>query len=101
MQDYIEARDKYDPRRIGKDIEFLLIGESPPEGGGYFYFESATGRGCLFRETMKALKIPCGKLPVGTDKNTQLKEFQSRGFFLIDASYRPVNKLPIAEKTEF
>jgi hypothetical protein len=81
VQQYIEARDKYNPKRIGKTIKFLLIGESPPEGGGYFYFELATVRGFLFRETMKALKIPIRKLPEGANKTTQLREFQLRGSF--------------------
>ena len=98
MQKYIEARDKYNPRLLDKAIKFLLVGESPPEDGGYFYFEEAAGRGNLFRETMKALKIPCGKLPKGADKIPQLKEFQLRGFFLVDVSYRPVNKLHVGEK---
>ena len=98
VQQYIEARDKYNPKLLGKTIKFLLVGESPPKAGGYFYFEEATGLGNLFREIMKALKIPYGKLTVGSNKTPQLKEFQLQGFFLIDVSYTPVNKLSIAEK---
>lgn len=98
MQDYISARDKYNPKNVNLAIKYLFIGESPPESGSYFYFEKATGRGNLFRETMRALDISVGKLQSGADKTPQLREFQSRGCFLIDVSYTPVNKLSAKEK---
>lgn len=95
---YIQARNKYNPKVVNQSIKFLLIGESPPANGGYFYFEKAVGRGNLFRETMKALEIPLDKMSKGYDKGAALKEFQARGFFLIDVCYEPVNKLTLAEK---
>jgi len=92
-QVYVPARDKYKP--CGK-TRFLLIAESPPASGGYFYFHKSTGRDSLFRETMKALTLfpENGKMQKDFDKVPLLKEFQSRGFFLVDASYSPVNKIP-------
>jgi hypothetical protein len=35
MSQYIEARDKWKPDKV----KFLIISESPPASGGYFYFE--------------------------------------------------------------
>ncbi len=58
---YLSARDKYNPEAVNKGIKFLLVAESPPANGGYFYFEKAMGRGNLFRETMRALEIPWAK----------------------------------------
>lgn len=51
--DYTRARERYHPSKV----EVLWIAESPPAGGGYYYFEKATGQNPvdLFSETMKAL----------------------------------------------
>lgn len=96
MSRYFSARDKYKPDKIG----ILLIAESPPASGGYFYFETATGRGGLFVETMKALQmIPEDKgLRRGSDKKPLLKAFKDGGFFVIDVSYEPVNDKKGAER---
>jgi len=93
-QAYISVRDEYKP--CGQ-TRFLLIAESPPASGGYFYFDKATGRDNLFRETMKALALfpeNGRKMQKDFDKVPLLKEFQSRGFFVVDASYSPVDKIP-------
>lgn len=91
MSAYILARDKFKP--INK-VRFLLVAESPPASGGFFYFEKATGRSSLFSETMKALGMfpEDETMQKGFDKTPLLKEFQSQGFFVIDASYTPVDK---------
>lgn len=92
---YLRARDKYRPH-----VEYLLIAESPPESGGYFYFERMTKNDHLFRETMKALGIypEYQTMTRAIDKAPLLKEFQSRGFFLIDVSYKPIDKAGIDER---
>lgn len=92
-QKYVLARDDFRP--INR-IRFLLIAESPPASGGYFYFDKATGRDGLFRETMKALGLfpEDSKMQKGFDKKPLLKEFQRLGFFVVDASYTPVNGFP-------
>jgi len=97
MSQYILARNKFKPY---EGVKFLLIAESPPASGGYFYFDRTTGRDSLFRETMKALGMfPEDKrMPKGFDKRPLLKEFQLQGFFVVDASYEPVDKLRTREK---
>jgi hypothetical protein len=97
MNEYILARAKFKPC---DKVNFLLIAESPPASGGYFYFDYTTGRDSLFSETMKALELfPEGKtMSKGFYKVPLLKEFQRQGFFLIDVSYEPVNGLPNSER---
>jgi hypothetical protein len=89
--DYVRARNKYKPSKI----EFLIVAESPPASGGYFYFDRAAGRDSLFRETMKAIGLfPEDKrMQKGFDKRPLLREFQSRGFFLVDVCYKPVDTM--------
>ena len=98
--DYIEAREKYNPTRIGLPIEVLWIAESPPVAGGYFYFEKPSGKGHFFRETMKALGWWDEKLWMqsGLDKKSFLRKFQESGFFLLDLSDNPVNGLSRSER---
>jgi hypothetical protein len=89
--DYVLARNNYRPPKI----KFLLVAKSPPSSGGYFYFDNATGRDYLFKETMKAigLFLEDKRMQKGFDKKPLLKEFQLHGFFLIDVSYRPVDAM--------
>ncbi len=100
MSEYILARNKFKPY---ERVKFLLIAESPPASGGYFYFDWTTGKDSLFRETMKALvcfqKIK--KMSKGFDKRPLLKEFQSQGFFVVDVCYEPVDKLQTREKRRY
>ena len=89
---YAAARNKYRPSRIN----VLLVAESPPSSGGYFYAEKAIGKDHLFRETMKALKLWPIDRPMrkGCDKRPMLMQFRSLGFFLIDICELPVDKMP-------
>lgn len=93
---YDRARSRYLPKRI----RLLMVAESPPSSGGFFYFTWTIGKDHLFRETMKALELwPLTKPMVnGLDKRSLLDEFQSRGFFLVDTSPLPVDKLPPVER---
>jgi len=88
---YARARNKYRPNKV----DLLLIAESPPTSGGYFYSEKTIGKDHLFRETMKALAFWPLDLPMrkGCDKRPMLKQFQSIGFFLIDTCEHPIDKL--------
>ena len=92
LTQFSRARRKYRPRKI----TFLLIAESPPSSGGFFYFPTTIGKDHLFRETMKALELWHENEPMhsGVDKRTMLRRFQSMGFYLLDASTDPVDKLP-------
>lgn len=89
---YSLARNKYRPKKVS----LLLIAESPPSSGGYFYAEETIGKDHLFRETMKALELWPADRPMrkGCDKRPMLKQFRSLGFFLIDTCKLPVDKMP-------
>jgi hypothetical protein len=95
--DFSRARRKYRPRKV----RFLLIAESPPSSGGFFYFGTTIGKDHLFRETMKALELWQRNEPMrrGVDKRSMLRRFQSMGFYLLDTCVSPVDKLrPIERK---
>ena len=89
---YALARSKYRPKKVS----LLLIAESPPSSGGYFYFEETIGKDHLFRETMKALELWPADRPMrkGCDKRPMLKQFHSLGYFLIDTCELPIDKMP-------
>ncbi len=76
---------QYKPEKV----KILWIVESPPKSvpPRYFYRPELTRFDSLFRETMKALNIP-----ISNPKSTALKEFQSRGNFLIDSMKCPADK---------
>src|SRR2546427_8967163 len=73
------ARRKYRPRKV----RFLLIAESPPSSGGFFYFPTTIGKDHLFRETMKALDLWPKSEPMrrGVDKRSMLRRILSVGFY--------------------
>ena len=89
---YALARNKYRPKKIS----LLIIAESPPSSGGYFYAEETIGKDHLFRETMKALELWPADRPMrkGCDKRPMLNQFRSLGFFLIDTCELPIDKMP-------
>lgn len=93
---YSAARMKYKPKRI----RILMIAESPPASGGFFYFERTIGKDHLFRETMKALSLwpKSQPMPKGIDKRPLLNRFQSGGFFLVDTSLLPINSMPMKQR---
>jgi hypothetical protein len=85
------ARRKYRPHKI----RFLLIAESPPSSGGFFYFATTIGKDHLFRETMKALEFWPHNQPMrrGVDKRPMLRRFRTMGFYLLDTCLYPVDKM--------
>ena len=94
--DLSRARRKYRPRKV----LFLLIAESPPSSGGFFYFATTIGKDHLFRETMKALEFWPEDEPMrrGVDKRSMLRRFQSMGLYLLDTCVFPVDKLRPKER---
>ena len=96
VADFNRSRRKYRPRKV----RLLLIAESPPSSGGFFYFRTTIGKDHLFRETMKALDLWPRNEPMrkGVDKRTMLRRFQSMGFFLLDTCVLPVDKLRPLER---
>ena len=92
------ARRKYWPSKI----RLLIIAESPPSSGGFFYFPKTIGKDHLFRETMKTVGLwPLGApMPRGIDKQAMLRRFASMGFYLLDSSRDPVDKMPNRARRE-
>ena len=92
------ARRKYRPRKI----RLLLIAESPPSSGGFFYFPTTIGKDHLFRETMKALDLWPENEPLrrGVDKRSMLRRFQSLGLYLLDTCDFPVDKMRPRDRRE-
>jgi hypothetical protein len=92
------ARRRYRPHKV----RLLLIAESPPSSGGFFYFPTTIGKDHLFRETMKALEFWPINQPMrrGVDKRSMLRRFQTMGFYLLDTCDFPVNKLRPVERRE-
>ncbi len=90
-QEYLVYRERYRPRRV----KLLLVAESPPTSGSYFYFDQTNGKDHLFRETMRALGFWKIGVPMrkGLDKTRMLHRFKSRGCYLIDVCGTPVDKL--------
>jgi hypothetical protein len=80
--EYLRFRAPYSPDR--RKIVFVL--ESPPKSGLYFYNPGGRVSEPLFSAMMKDL---IGTKPESKDQG--LREFASRGFLLIDATYSPVN----------
>src|SRR5438309_11220326 len=94
--DFSRARRKYRPSKVW----FLLIAQSPPSSGGFFYFATTIGKDHLFRETMKALEFWPEDEPMrrGVDKRSMLRRFQSMGLYLLDTCVFPVDKLRPKER---
>lgn len=86
---YSIAREKYLPKKVN----LVFIAESPPfvELGvepRYFYFDTLSKKDFLYRGMMQAL-FPKADVK---DKPPFLREFQEKGFLLMDASELPVNQ---------
>lgn len=88
-EDYLNLRNKYLP----KNLKLVFILESPPHSGGYFYNPKGKTTEHLFSAMMRCV------LNFAPDsKEKGLKEFRDKGYFLVDASYTPVNHLPRAQR---
>ena len=84
------CRRKYKPERI----KHLFIAEAPPEidSKRFFYCEQVQKADYLFLETMKVL-YPNGFSDIKNlrqRKGEFLRKFQEKGFYLIDASDKPM-----------
>ncbi len=92
------ARRKYKPA----EVKFLLIAEAPPkiESDQFFYFESVNRGDSLFLETMRVLYPSdySSTRSVRQRKRKFLRKFQKDGFYLIDASDRPMEDTRKARK---
>src|SRR5262249_23444392 len=81
--EYLELRRPYEPQSF---IRLVIIAESPPVSGKYFYDPTGATSEPLFAALMKQI----GSSP--STKKEGLREFQRRGWILVDATYQPVNK---------
>lgn len=90
-EDYLNLRDQFNPIKISRKIRYIFVLESPPISGLYFYDPSGMVTEPLFMAMMKCV-LNCWE-DVKNDKNKArgLKKFQDEGYFLIDATYKPVN----------
>jgi hypothetical protein len=80
---YLRLRREYEP----ENVRLVIVAESPPASGKYFYDTSGSPKEPLFA----ALMLQLGLSP--TTKETGLRELQQRGWILVDATYQPVDKL--------
>ena len=81
--EYLSFRRKFEP----SNLKLVIVAESPPASGKYFYNPG----GALNEPLFKALMLLLTFEP--TTKETGLREFQRRGWVLVDATYEPVNAL--------
>ena len=88
LSDVELIRRQYRPERV----KFLLLGESVPEGGDFFYYATSN----LFRQTLQAFREvfadECG------DGAQFLRFFRDRHFFLDDLCSVPVNGMDDADR---
>lgn len=87
---YFDLRSKYQPKSL--NIVFIL--ESPPVSGKYFYDEEGSIKEPLFSAMMKLLKFN------PKDKQEGLAHFADSGYYIVDATYEPVNKLKGKKRDE-
>ena len=80
---YLSLRRRYEPEALS----LIIVAESPPKSGKYFYTPDGAVSESLFAALMKSL----GLTP--STKACGLRAFQRKGWILVDATYEPVNKL--------
>lgn len=81
--EYLLARRKFEPQVC----TLIIVAESPPASGNYFYDVTGAVSEPLFSAIMLHLKL------VPKTKNNGLLELQKKGWVLIDATYEPVNNM--------
>jgi hypothetical protein len=79
---YLAYRGRYEP----ETVKLLIIAESPPVSGLYFYKPDGKVTEPLFAALMEQLGIRC------VNKDEGLRSFQLAGWLLVDATYTPVDK---------
>jgi hypothetical protein len=81
-REYFALRREYEP----DNPTLLIVAESPPDSGLYFY----NPRGRISEPIFSAFMEQLDSRP--TDKAAGLRELQRRGWLLIDATYEPIDK---------
>jgi len=89
-------RERYKP----ETIEVLFVAESPPASSDdevrFFYNPKDERWDHMYRAVMKAVFPEFEYYP--REKDNWLRKFQEHGYYLIDATDRPVNRLSSAER---
>lgn len=93
-RDYHNAAERYRPAQV----QVLFIAESPPAFSleskkSYFYFEENPGGDMLFATIVQAMFGITYLKKTGLRKTEVLRQFQTEGYWLIDAVERPINKI--------
>jgi hypothetical protein len=83
--EYRDLRRRYEPEP--GSLRLVIIAESPPTSGLYFYNPTGAISEPLFAAMMRQLHLS----PL--TKEDGLRGFQGSGWVLVDATYEPVNKL--------
>jgi hypothetical protein len=95
--EYLDLRRQYQP----ENIKLVIIAESPPDSGLYFYDRTGSPtKEPLFRAFMHQLQQLSSFTANKEDKEDGLREFQRRGLILVDATYKPVNKMNERDRDE-
>jgi hypothetical protein len=81
--EYLSLRRVYEPSRP----TLIIVAESPPASGRYFYNPQGSITEPLFAALVKQLGVSAASKEAG------LLEFQRHGWVLVDATYQPVNAL--------
>jgi hypothetical protein len=68
-------------------VKLVVVAAYPPKPRLYFYDPSGPVKEPLFKAMMKAINFK------PTTKEDGLREFQRRGWLLVDATYRPLDGL--------
>jgi len=97
-----KLRDNYRPKN--GPIKYLLIAESPPKCDDknvrFFYNPNKENYDYLFKSIMDIVFPSFIKDYRKGDKDKYLKKFQEKGFYLIDATDIPVNRLSTKKRNE-
>ena len=83
--EYLAFRHAFEP----KNVRLVIVAESPPASGKYFYNPEGSTMEPLFSALMQQLGV------AATSKENGLREFQRRGWVLVDATYEPVNAVGV------
>jgi hypothetical protein len=81
--EYFALRGAFKP----SNVRLVIVAESPPAAGKYFYNPDGKENEPLFRALMKQLGAEI------TKKANGLRQFKEAGWVLVDATYEPVDKL--------
>jgi hypothetical protein len=80
---YLRLRREYEP----ESIRLVIIAESPPASGKYFYDPTGSAKEPLFAAIMQQV----GLSPV--TKEDDPRQLQEQGWLLVDATYQAVDRL--------